>query len=146
MKKALLILCSGFVAMFAVSCAPTTPSYRISQRPLVFEKLSEKEKALVSRGEIANGMDKSAVALAWGTPSSTVEGLKGNRRTERWEYNGSKPVVTNTFFGGYRSGYYGPCRYSGFGGGFGPEVTYVPYRKSAVWFINGKVDEWERRK
>jgi hypothetical protein len=145
MKKSFLILCSGFVAMFAVSCAPSTPAYRISQRPLVFEKLSEKEKELVKRGEIAKGMDKSAVALAWGSPSSTVEGLKGNKRTERWEYNGSKPVITNNFFGGYRYGSYGPYRYSGIGAGFGPEVTYVPYRKGIVWFADDRVEEWERR-
>lgn len=144
MKRFQLILCSGFVAMFAVSCAPSTPAYRISQRPATFEKLSEKEKELVSRGEIAKGMDKSAVDLAWGRPSASVEGIRGDKRMERWEYNGSKPVVTNSFFGGYGYGNYGPYRYSGIGAGFGPEVTYIPYRKSTVWFLEGRVDEWER--
>jgi hypothetical protein len=144
MRKTFLILCSGFVAMFAVSCAPSTPAYRISERPLVFEKLNAKEQELVKRGEIAIGMDKSAVALAWGSPSSTVEGLKGNKRMERWEYIGSKPVMTNNFFGGYRYGGYGPYRYSGFGAGFGPEVTYIPYRKASVLFLNDRVDEWQR--
>lgn len=111
---------------------------------MAFEKLSDKHKELVQRGEIAKGMDMSAVALAWGEPSNRVEGVRGTRRTERWEYNASRPVVTNHFFGGYRSGYYGPYRYSGMGAGFGPEVVHIPYRKSTVWFIGGKVDEWER--
>lgn len=146
MKKSIPVLCSVCAALLAVSCTPSTPAARIAERPVAFEKLSDTHKELVQRGEIAKGMDMSAVALAWGEPSSRVEGIKGTRRTERWEYNGSRPVVTNTFFGGYSSGYYGPYRYSGLGAGFGPEVAYIPYRKSTVWFISGKVDEWERLK
>lgn len=142
----LFALCSVCAALFAVSCTPSTPVARISERPVAFEKLSDKHKELVQRGEIAKGMDMSAVALAWGEPSVRVEGIKGNRRTEYWEYNGTRSVVTHTVFGGYGRGYYGPYRYSGLGAGFGPEVVRVPYRKGAVWFIGGKVDEWERRK
>jgi hypothetical protein len=146
MKKSLLLLCSVCAALFAASCAPSTPAARIEERPMAFEQLSDPHKELVQRGEIAKGMGMSAVALAWGEPSNRVEGIRGTRRTERWEYNASRPVVTNHFFGGYRSGYYGPYRYSGMGAGFGPEVVHVPYRKSTVWFIGGKVDEWERLK
>ena len=142
----LFALCSVCAALLAVSCSPSTPAERISERPMAFEKLSDKHKELVQRGEIAKGMDMSAVALAWGEPSDRVEGFKGVRKTERWEYNGSRPVVTNTFYSGYGYGSYGPYRYSGLGASFGPEVVHVPYRKSAVWFIDGKVDEWERRK
>jgi hypothetical protein len=145
-KKSFIALCLFSAALLAVSCAPSTPAARISERPMAFEKLSEQHKELVQRGEIAKGMNMSAVALAWGEPSDRVEGIKGNRRTERWEYNGSRSVVTQTFFAGYGRGYGGPYHYSGLGASFGPEVVRVPYRKSAVWFINGKVDEWERRK
>jgi hypothetical protein len=144
MKMISLAVCSLCVALAAVSCSPSTPAARIAERPLAFEKLSDKHKGLVQRGEIAKGMDMSAVALAWGDPARRVEGIKGSRRMDRWEYDGARPVVTNTFFGGYGYGYYGPYRYRGVGAGFGPEVVYVPYRKSTVWFINGKVDEWER--
>jgi hypothetical protein len=35
--------------------------------------------------------------------------------------------LTNNFFGGCQIETYGPCRYSGIGGG--PEVTYLPYRR-----------------
>lgn len=144
MKKLIPAASAVFVAVFAVSCAPQTPAYRISERPQVFERLSEKQKQLVIHGEIAKGMGMDAVALAWGSPSDEVEGLRDGKRMERWDYNGTKPVVTHSFFGGYGYGAYGPYRYSGLGGGFGPEVTYVPYRKSSVWFINGRVNEWER--
>lgn len=146
MKKPFVVLSSFCAALLAVSCAPSTPAARISERPMAFEKLSEQHKELVQRGEIAKGMNMSAVALAWGEPSVRVEGIKGNRRMERWEYNGSRSVVTQTFSVGYGRGYCGPYYYSGLSAGFGPEVVRVPYRKSAVWFINGKVDEWERRK
>jgi hypothetical protein len=146
MEKSLFALCSLCVSLLAVSCAPPTPAARIAARPVAFDKLSDNHKELVKRGEIARGMDMSAVALAWGEPSSRIEGVKGKQRTERWEYNSSSPVVTNTFYGGYGSGYYGPYGYSGMGVGFGPEVVYIPYRKSTVWFIGGKVDEWERLK
>jgi hypothetical protein len=105
-----------------------------------------KHKELVMRGEIDKGMDMSAVALAWGEPSDRFEGFQGKRRTERWEYFGSKPVFTNHFFGGYNTGRCGPYRFSRFGAGFGPEIAYVPYHKSTVRFISGKVDEWERVK
>jgi hypothetical protein len=146
MKIIPLIVCLLYAALAAVSCSPSTPAARIAERPLAFDKLSDKHKELVQRGEIARGMDMSAVALAWGDPARRVEGIKGTRRTERWEYDGARPVVTNHFFGGYGFGRYGPYRYSGVGAGFGPEVVYVPYRKSTVWFISGKVDSWERLK
>jgi hypothetical protein len=132
--------------MFAVSCTPSTPAARIAERPIAFEKLSAKHKELVQRGEIEKGMDMSAVALAWGEPSNRVEGFNGESRMERWEYNRSQPVMTNTFYGGYGEGYCGPYRYSGIGARLGPEIVYIPYRNSTVWFIGGKVTEWERLK
>lgn len=113
---------------------------------MAFEKLSDAQKEMVQRGEIDKGMDMSAVALAWGEPSNRVEGFNGTKRTERWEYTGAQPVVTHTFYGGYGEDSCGPYRYSGFGAGIGPEIVYIPYRKSSVWFIAGKVAEWERLK
>jgi hypothetical protein len=144
MEKMFIALCSVCAALFAASCAPSTPATRISESPLAFEKLRDEHQELVQRGEIAKGMDMTAVALAWGEPSIRVEGFKGTRKTERWEYNGSRPVMTNTAFAGSGHGFYGPYRYSVFGTSLGPQVVYVPYRRSAVWFVGGKVDEWER--
>lgn len=143
MKTTFLCACAAAAALWTVSCAPSTPESRIYESPAAFEALSAKHKDLVKRGEIAKGMGKDAVALAWGSPSGTVDGFRNGRNMERWEYQGQRPVVTNNFFGGYRTGYYGGYRYSGLGGGFGPQVTYVPYRKNVVWFVGGRVDEWE---
>lgn len=144
MKKRFPAVLAALAAMFAVSCAPSTPAYRISMRPSVYERLSEKDKQLVRYGEIAEGMDQDAVALAWGSPSSRVEGLRSGKRMQRWDYRGSEPVMTAGFFGGYRSGAYGPYRDLGIGAGFAPEVTYLPTHKASVWFIDGRVEEWER--
>jgi hypothetical protein len=141
-KKILLALGAASLCLLAVSCVPSTPAARIAERPLAFEKLSEKHKNLVRRGEIDKGMDQSAVALAWGSPSSRMESFDGTKRIERWEYIGTQPVVTNRFYSGYRYSSCGRYRYSDFD--FGPEIVYVPYRKSTVSFLGGKVSEWER--
>lgn len=144
MRNPILLSCVALAALFFVSCAPSTPQTRIAQRPETFQALSVKHQELVSQGEIAKGMPKDAVAIAWGSPDGRVEGLRDGKAMERWDYNGTRSVVTNDFYGGYRSGYYGPYRYSGAGFGFGPQMTYIPYRKSSVWFVGGKVNEWER--
>lgn len=153
MKKNLPFIFAAAVAVSFSSCvSTTTPEQRIAARSSVFEKLSDKDKESVSRGEISEGMSKEAVSLAWGSPDRRVEGLRSGKETERWDYRGTRPIVTNNFFGGYRSGFFRGSRrsgfksfrYSGFGGGFGPSVTYVPYRKASVLFIGGRVNEWER--
>jgi hypothetical protein len=144
MKNPLLVSCLGAIALVLASCAPSTPESRIYERHRVFETFSKEHQELVRQGEIAKGMSPDAVSIAWGSPSGVVEGLRDGKRMERWDYTGTRPVVTNNFFGGYNTGYYGRYRYSGVGGGFGPQVTYVPYRKSSVWFVGGRVNEWER--
>ncbi len=142
MKFSILAVFLAVASLCFVSCAPSTPAYRISESPQAFERLSPKEKELVSRGEISKGMGQDAVTLAWGNPERRLEGQRGGRSTERWEYRGTQAVVTNGFFGGYTSSYYGRFRY----GGFGPQVTYVPYTRSMVLFVGGRVEEWERVK
>lgn len=146
MKKLIIISCLGLLMGIVSSCAPSTPLTRIQERPQDFARLSEKHKNLVSRGEIAKGMSKDAVALAWGSPASQIEGLRNGKFSERWDYMGREAVTRNHFFGGYSSGGYGPYRYSGYRAGFGPEITYIPYRKASVWFVGGRVDEWERQR
>lgn len=146
MKKLIVISCLGLLTAIVSSCAPSTPQTRIKERPQDYAKLSEKHKDLVSRAEIAKGMSKDAVSLAWGSPDAHIEGLRNGKFSERWDYMGREAVTRHHFFGGYTSGSYGPYGYSGYRAGFGPEVTYVPYRKASVWFVKGRVDEWERER
>ncbi|MGJ8642843.1 MAG: hypothetical protein ACSHX9_05505 [Luteolibacter sp.] len=145
MKNLLFVVSAAVVALAFASCAPhSTPQSRIVSRTADYDSLSEKHKELVRRGEITEGMSKEAVSLAWGSPDGRVEGLRNGKEMERWDYQGTRSVVTNNFFGGYRTGFGHGYRYSGFGGGFGPTINYVPYRKASVWFVRGRVDEWER--
>ena len=141
MRNLLIAISSG---LFFASCAPTTPLARIQQQPEKFEALNTKQKQLVEKGQIDRGMSQDAVYLAWGAPSRVFQGSKNERVTERWDYAGSRPVYTNTFYGSYGR-YYGPYRHYGYSGyGWGPEVTYIPYRIGSVWFIDNRVDSWER--
>ncbi len=141
MKKLLSVALLG---MLFAACAPSTPQTRIEREPRKFESLSTKHQELVQQGSIERGMPPDAVYLAWGAPSRTFQGSKNGRRTERWDYAGSRPVYYNSFYGSYGR-YYGPYRRHGYYGlGWGPEVAYVPYRIGSVWFIDNRVDAWER--
>jgi len=135
------------------SCVPSTPQTRIQQDPRKFAALSTKEQSLVQQGQISRGMSPDAVYLAWGSPSGSFQGSNDGKLTERWDYVGVRPVQTTAFYGSY--GYGGHYGYRGYGPygrhggtmigvGFGPEVAYLPYRVASVWFINQRVDAWER--
>jgi hypothetical protein len=138
------LLMAIFAGLLFASCVPSTPLTRIQQQPEKFEALSAKHKELVERGQVDRGMSTDAVYLAWGAPSRVFQGSKDNRLSERWDYAGSRPVYTNTFYGSYGR-YYGPYRRYGYSGiGWGPEVAYIPYRIGSVWFIDGRVESWER--
>lgn len=136
-------------AIVMVSCAPSTPQTRIQQSPQMFARLSDKHKSLVERGQITRGMEPDAVYLAWGQPSNTMMGSHKGRESERWDYTGTRPIYTTNFFGTYGYGYGGyrghrGYRYSGLGLGMGPEVSYVPTHIASVWFVDRRVDSWER--
>lgn len=133
-------------AVFA-SCVPMTPQARIDQSPQVFSALSSRDQDLVRQGQIARGMSPDAVALAWGAPQRRLEGTRGTRRVDRWDYTVLRPVYSTHFFGGHGYGYggygrYGHRGYSTFG--FGPEVAYLPQQIASVWFENNRVEAWER--
>ena len=140
------------VLLFA-SCVPSTPESRIAAQPAMFDGLPAKQQELVRQGRIDKGMGTDAVYLAWGRASREYEGSENGAATLRWDYNGSTPVYSNSGFGpyGYGWGYgYGYAPYGRYGTypyygvGFGPEVTYIPYRKASVLFRNGRVSSWER--
>lgn len=129
------------------ACAPSTPQTRIQKYPEKFAALGKQEQSLVEQGQIAPGMSTDAVLLAWGFPGRRFEGSKDSRMTERWDYATVVPVYSPVFpYGayGYGCGGYGRRGYYGGGFGFGPEITYLPQRVASVWFIDRRVDSWER--
>lgn len=129
------------------ACAPSTPQARIEKYPEKFAALDKREQTLVQQGQIDRQMSMDAVMLAWGAPDRRFEGSRDSKMTERWDYATAVPVYSPSF--GYGAFGYGCGRYGRrdfYGGGFalGPEITYVPQRVASVWFIDQRVDSWER--
>lgn len=140
MKRVLLPLAA--IACLLSACAPVTPEERIAKNPALFESLPAKHRELVRQGEIARGMSPDAVVLAWGAPSRRYAGASSGGSADRWDYFGSQPVYNHNFGFAHGYGRYGRCGYNSFT--YGPEFTYVPYRRATVLFKNQKVDSWER--
>ena len=145
MKK---ILPAFSALLLFASCVPSTPQARIEKFPQKFETLDARQRALVQQGQIARGMSTDAVYLAWGDPAGIYQGSKSGKDTERWDYAGSRPVYVTSFYGpyGYGHGPYSPYGRHGYFYDLGPDVAYVPYRLATVWFVNKRVDSWEREK
>jgi len=150
-------------ALFFGGCA--TPEKRISEHPDLYNGLPARQQQLVTQGQIAPGMSRNAVWLAWGNPEQKVNGYARGNTTETWVY-----LTTTTYPYGYGYGYGGfgygwGYPYWGWGGGgvfrthhghrfavFGdpfydpfyysywPTVTY-PYK--TVTFVNGRVVEFQ---
>lgn len=134
----LLILISVFIA----SCAPPeTPSTRIGKHFDKFTGLSIEHRKLVRRGEITEGMPTDDVFLSWGNPSKVYEYSKSGKSGQRWDYTVSKPVrVPGSPIGG-PYGRYGnrAIIYAD------SDYAFVPERVASVWFVGGKVTDWEKQ-
>lgn len=95
-------------------------------------------------------MSPDGVLLAWGFPNQRFEGSKNSKMTERWDYATTVPVYNSTYaLGPYgaRYGRNGPHWLQGcsdFGFVAGPEIDYIPYRVASVWFVDNRLDAWER--
>jgi len=149
MKQLVVLLMVGLVAS---SCVPITPQTRIQKHPALYAALSPNERNLVERGELAKGMSRDAVFLAWGAPAMSYEGYHQGKASMRWDYTGARAVYSERFYGVYGYGGYGGYGYHGhyahpysaYAYGFAPELAFVPYRRASVWFVNNRVDGWER--
>ena len=139
---------SALASMLLSQCASTVER-RIEKNPAIYSSLSPADQELVKQRKLREGMAKDAVFLAVGRPDRVAVGRKAGKDFERWSYEGTQTVTTQTFgmgFGGW-GGW-------GFGGGAcgpffdpflmgGPMVTYIPYEAASVDFVNGKVVGWE---
>lgn len=144
------------LAIGLVSC--TSPiERRIASNPEIYNKLPDSDKTLVSQGRIREGLGKEGVFLAWGRPDDVAGGSSRGVKTEKWTYVSSRPVYTDTFWGGpgwgwgggfgygRGYGYYGAWDPYWAGYGYGPSsVTYVPYKAGSVTFKNNRVVEYLR--
>src|SRR5215475_3928690 len=112
-------------AMISGGCA--TPGGRISQHPEIYHSLSPRDQALVSQGQIRQGMTMDAVWLAWGTADQKIPASIHNRPAETWVY--LRYETPPSYGGPY---YYGPFDWS-----YIPPRFIYPIR--AVTFSNARV-------
>src|SRR5262249_2515636 len=106
-------------------CATTEA--RISRHPEMYQRLSSRDQALVSQGQIRQGMTMDAVWLAWGTPDQKIPANMADGRGETWVY--LRYETPPSYGGPY---YYGPL----------PSLYFPPnfvYRSRGVMFSNGRV-------
>src|SRR3989440_12700127 len=112
-------------ALLFTSCGTT--GQRISQHPEIYQRLSPRDQALVSQGQIRPGMTMDAVWLAWGAPDQKIPGNARDRAIETWVY--VRYATPPSYGGPY---YYGPFDWS-----------YIPpkfvYTSKGVTFSNGRV-------
>ena len=112
-------------ALIFAGCA-TTQS-RISQYPEIYQRLSARDQALVSQGQIRSGMTMDAVWLAWGTPDQKIPDNMDGRTTETWVYLRYETPPS----------YGGPYAYGPFDWSYIPPKFVYPSR--GVTFSNGRV-------
>ena len=140
-------MAAATAALMLASCASTIQS-RIAHNPEKFRSLSAEQQQLVSRGQIARGMPKPGVFIAWGRPDDVAIVEKSGSKTERWGYFGLAPVFTQRVGIGYGYGWgHHPWAYGGADPFYygGPEVDYMAVPIAHVDFRNGVVSEWEAK-
>ena len=126
-RAASIALTFGIAACALILTGCATTGARISNNPEMYQRLSARDQALVSQGQIRPGMTMDAVWLAWGTPDQKIPGNARGRPTETWVY---LRYETPLSYGGPY--YYGPFDWS-----------YIPpkfvYPTRGVTFSNGRV-------
>lgn len=135
------------IALVLSACSLPSTQTRISSNGGMYSKLSPEHRRLVAAGDIAEGMSKDAVYLAWGTPERIYKGESDGTAKERWVYTRTRPETRTSIGLGYgtyprysRWGYRG-CVYHGF-----PNTVYVSEKVATIIFVGDKVESWERKK
>ena len=151
-----------FLGALLLSGCETTQD-RIAQRPEAYNALSPRDKELVSRGQIRQGMSRDAVYIAWGAPNQRGPGRYRGSSTESWIYFNT--TAGNYYPPPFAYGY-GGFGYGGFGGSylhrhrsgrlhrhiyydpfydpwFYRRTSVVSYPERVVSFQNGRVISWQ---
>ena len=134
--------------LLLASCVPSTPQARMEQFPQKFDALDAKQRALVQQGQIARGMSPMPF-ISLGAAFRNFPRIQGRQSTpSAGTTRAQARCYATSFYGGYGYGYgpYGPTAPSDtlYRLRLGPEIAYVPYRIASVWFVNSRVDSWER--
>lgn len=154
--KFLFPLASALALVIACSSGCATRSAaerRVEKHPDLMARLNDRERELVYRGEVAEGMSRDAVYLAWGRPDMVRTGSRDGKGTESWAFFDTTPVQSVSIgfgTGGYHSfysdfGFHPRFGYGvGPGWGYGTGVDFLSNVEKTVEFSNGKVVAWER--
>jgi hypothetical protein len=131
------------LAIVALASCGSPVERRIKRNPAAFSNLNDQDKAAVMVGKIREGLDKSAVLLAWGEPDRISEGKKNGRGYERWTYVEFDAVMSQPYGPPYAYHGHG-VRADPYDVGYTaqPVVNYVPHEGATVEFVNGKVTGW----
>ncbi len=122
----------------------STVESRIKERPEAYNNLPEKQKELVLRGEVTEGMSTGAAYLAWGSPDTVVRGSDHGRSTEEWIYEATRTQVVSDYRPApYIYGSHGVL-YRGWDYVFDPIVISQSYPYKSVLFEKGKAVAWRR--
>jgi len=81
-----LALTFGIAAGALIFTGCATTEARISQHPEMYQRLSSRDQALVSQGQIRPAMTMDAVWLAWGKTDQKILDNVGEGRGETWVY------------------------------------------------------------
>src|SRR5215510_9726545 len=120
-------LTNGILVLTLIYSGCATTETRISQHPEIYQRLSARDQALVSQGQVRSGMSMDAVWLAWGTPDQKIPASIHNHPAETWVY--LRYETPPSYGGPY---YYGPFDWS-----YIPPKFIYPVR--AVTFSKGRV-------
>jgi hypothetical protein len=88
-----LIPGTALSALVLAGCS--TVETRISRHPELYQSLSPRHQALVSQGQIRDGMSWNVVWLAWGSPDRKIVGNIRGRPTETWVYRAFTRPIPN---------------------------------------------------
>jgi len=143
--KLIAMLIAGVAVILGfTACEATTPAARAQQNPAAFESIPAKDRELVLKSTIAEGMSKDAVVIAWGKPDRVTTGSLNGKMVETWIYTSMRPIYRPYYGLGVGIGGYG-YRHHGIypGASFGMGPDYVPVTSSVVRFRNNHVIAWE---
>jgi hypothetical protein len=156
----LMIRCGLPVCLVLLLAGCATIDGRIKTHPQIYFALSSSDRRMIRNGQIRNGLRKSAVYLAWGSPRQIRKGNRRGRPFEAWIYTMVQEQVIPRSYSGPNSAEnenpgYGPHQHWGrFGRSYdGPPdnpsssdvVAYeAPYK--TAFFEDGICTGWEFRR
>lgn len=138
MKKILLVMLAGLVALLA---ACSTPASRIKKQPDLYNRLSQEQQDLIRNGEVGVGFSTDMVKLALGEPDSVRERRDSEGLREIWIY---ATYETSSGVHIYRGHFHRGFRYSHISHWDSPH--YRVRENLRIFLKDGKVEAVEKLK